>query len=170
LQARDRLSLQTTQIVVDLFAIKRFGYHATKVHRSELVIGSALTRANLLDLMTNSATPQLRESLTHGLERVSQLPKVVFCRQVYGSAYVVPLFELRSTTKKYYSMLLPTSCLDLPYGAAAQPASSLYAVDSEAPDGYIDLSTLSQPSIFGYNFDAMAPAEPAGSVMDMGEN
>ena len=68
--------------------------------------------------------------------------------------------------EKLYSMLVPTSCLNLPVsrgGRPAAPASSLYAVDRDAPTGYVDLLSYMEPSIFSHVNTVAAPGVPIGA-------
>jgi hypothetical protein len=142
---------QTQQALVDKYAIKRMNRHTFNLREHEFVVATTLTKENLREVI-NKSTPAMQTALNLGLLRAKQAPKVVFCRQIYGLAYMEPVFEDNSSVRKLYSMLVPTSCVDISFsrgvGAPEEPARSLYAVDRDAPGGYVDLLSFMQPSIF----------------------
>ena len=90
---------QTQQALVDKYAIKRMNRHTFNLREHEFVVATSLTKENLREVI-NKSTPAMQTSLNLGLLRAKQAPKVVFCRQIYGLAYMEPVFEDNSSVRK----------------------------------------------------------------------
>jgi hypothetical protein len=165
---RDVVTFETKQAVVHKHAVKRLGLHTDKANGHEVVVGAAMTLAAIKEQMAMSK-PEIMTALERGLLRATQAPMIVFCRQIYGCAYLMSMFRKNSTVLRPMSIVYPTSCLDRAFerdgedGATAP--SSLYAVDRDAPGGYVDLLSYMEPSIFSHvNAAGAAQEHSTGNI------
>ena len=56
----------------------------------------------------------LKAALTNGLQRVKELPRVIHCRDVIGTAHVRSIFVGNTAAAGIFSRCVPRTCLDMP--------------------------------------------------------
>jgi hypothetical protein len=56
----------------------------------------------------------LSQALENGTRRMQELPRVVYCRDIVGTAHVRPKFVEMTAKPTIFSRCVPRSCLDMP--------------------------------------------------------
>ncbi len=126
-----------------------------RVMGKECVVSRSITDDMLKEIAEDEI---LSAAITHGANRATALPMVVFARQIFSTAYILPTFAMGTRRRSIVSLVKYLTCLDLPVERASV-AGAAGKEPTEAPEA--------TPALLLYNDFERLQSIPSSAATDV---